>query len=109
VTFIDKSGERLLRAMSKKGAEFVASGMYTKHVLDMVKTAGKGSLSKLLACLFTAFLVSAMIRANCVRVGPEPPKTNAEQHLSPGPNPSSVSTGSNSTNGEGDTPCPQNW
>ena len=41
VTFIDKSGERLLRAISKKGAEFVANGIYTKHVLDMVKTTGK--------------------------------------------------------------------
>jgi anti-anti-sigma regulatory factor len=48
VTFIDKSGERLLRAMSKKGAELVASGLYTKHLLEKVKT-GKRSLSKLLA------------------------------------------------------------
>ena len=33
VTFIDKSGERLLRAMSKKGAQLIASGLYVKHVL----------------------------------------------------------------------------
>ena len=38
VTFIDKSGERLLRAISKKGAQLVASGMYTKHLLERVKT-----------------------------------------------------------------------
>lgn len=37
VMFIDKSGERLLRAMSKKGAEFVASGIYTRHVLERLK------------------------------------------------------------------------
>ena len=37
VTFIDKSGERLLRAISKKGAQFIASGMYTKHVLEKAK------------------------------------------------------------------------
>jgi hypothetical protein len=37
VTFIDKGGERLLRAMSKKGAELVANGMYTKHLLEKVK------------------------------------------------------------------------
>lgn len=41
VTFIDKKGERLLRAISKKGAELIANGIYTKHVIDMVKTAGK--------------------------------------------------------------------
>lgn len=39
VTFIDKSGERLLRAISKKGAQFVANGIYTRHVIDMVKAA----------------------------------------------------------------------
>jgi anti-anti-sigma regulatory factor len=39
VSFIDKAGERLLRAMSKKGAQLVANGMYTKHVLEKVKTA----------------------------------------------------------------------
>jgi len=37
VTFIDKSGERLLRAISKKGAQLIASGMYTKHVLEKAK------------------------------------------------------------------------
>ena len=41
VTFIDNSGERLLRAISKTGADFVAKGIYTKHVVDMVKTTGK--------------------------------------------------------------------
>ena len=39
VSFIDKAGERLLRAMSKKGAQLVANGMYTKHVLEKVKAA----------------------------------------------------------------------
>jgi anti-anti-sigma regulatory factor len=33
ITFIDKSGERLLRAMSKKGAQLIAKGLYVKHVL----------------------------------------------------------------------------
>jgi anti-anti-sigma regulatory factor len=37
VTFIDKSGERLLRAISKKGAQLIATGMYTKHVLEKAK------------------------------------------------------------------------
>jgi anti-anti-sigma regulatory factor len=34
VTFIDKSGERMLRSMSKQGAQFVARDVYIKHVLD---------------------------------------------------------------------------
>ena len=34
VTFIDKKGERLLRAMSKEGAQFLATGIYIKHLLQ---------------------------------------------------------------------------
>jgi anti-anti-sigma regulatory factor len=34
VTSIDKNGERLLRAMSKQGAQFIATGIYIKHVLQ---------------------------------------------------------------------------
>jgi hypothetical protein len=34
VTFIDQRGERLLRAMSKAGAQFIATGVYTKHVVQ---------------------------------------------------------------------------
>ena len=37
VTFIDMSGERLLRAMSKEGAQFIANGLYIKHVLMGLK------------------------------------------------------------------------
>jgi anti-anti-sigma regulatory factor len=34
VTFIDKKGERLLGSMSREGARFIATGIYTKHVLE---------------------------------------------------------------------------
>ena len=37
VTFIDKRGERMLRSMSSKGAQFVASDVYVNHVLDRLK------------------------------------------------------------------------
>ena len=37
VTFIDKSGERMLRSMSKQGAQFVAGDVYVKHVLDRLR------------------------------------------------------------------------
>ena len=38
VTFIDKGGERLLRVMSKQGVQFVADGVYTKHLFEQLKT-----------------------------------------------------------------------
>jgi anti-anti-sigma regulatory factor len=41
VTFIDKSGERMLRCMSNQGAQLVASDVYVKHVLDRLR--GKSS------------------------------------------------------------------
>jgi hypothetical protein len=37
VTFIDKSGERMLRCMSRQGAQLVASDVYVKHVLDRLR------------------------------------------------------------------------
>jgi hypothetical protein len=37
VTFIDKCGERMLRSMSNQGAQFAASDVYLKHVLDRLK------------------------------------------------------------------------
>src|SRR2546429_4980293 len=40
VTFIDKSRERLLCKLAKEGAQFMASGTYTKHILDHLKVLG---------------------------------------------------------------------
>lgn len=37
VTFIDKSGERMLRCMCRQGAQLVASDVYVKHVLDRLQ------------------------------------------------------------------------
>jgi anti-anti-sigma regulatory factor len=37
VTFIDKSGERVLRYMSKQGAQLIARDVYVKHVLDRLR------------------------------------------------------------------------
>lgn len=34
VTFVDLEGERVLAAMMNDGAEFIATGVYTKHVLE---------------------------------------------------------------------------
>jgi anti-anti-sigma regulatory factor len=43
VTFIDKSGERLLRAMCKKGAQLIARGLYVKHVLEQLKSGSNAA------------------------------------------------------------------
>jgi anti-anti-sigma regulatory factor len=43
VAFIDKSGERLLRALSKRGVQLVANGIYTKHLLETVQMASQRS------------------------------------------------------------------
>jgi anti-anti-sigma regulatory factor len=37
VTFIDKSGERMLRSMSKQGAQLVTGDVYIEHVLDRLR------------------------------------------------------------------------
>jgi len=42
VTFIDKCGERLLRMLAGRGAQFTASGMYTKRILEQI-TAKAGT------------------------------------------------------------------
>lgn len=43
ITFIDKSGERLLRFLVNEGAQCIAGNVYVKHVIDRV-AARKGSL-----------------------------------------------------------------
>jgi anti-anti-sigma regulatory factor len=37
VTFIDKSGEKALAALSKAGAELIATGIYTQHVVHNIE------------------------------------------------------------------------
>ena len=43
ITFIDKSGERMLRGMANQGALCVARDVYVKHVLDRLR--GKSAKS----------------------------------------------------------------
>jgi anti-anti-sigma regulatory factor len=51
VTFIDESGEGLLHQMRNEGAEFVATGVDTKDVLENLATGEKRPLRKFLAHL----------------------------------------------------------
>jgi hypothetical protein len=106
VTFIDKAGERLLRAMSKKGAELIASGMYTKHLLEKVKATAKDSPSKFLICFFVAVVVTASVPADCVQAGPAFASTSAKRPLDTGLNANVASfCKSDLINGEGGISC----
>ena len=49
VTFIDESGEKLLSEMRSDGAEFVAAGVETKHLLKNLKGKGERPLRRFIA------------------------------------------------------------
>jgi ABC-type transporter Mla MlaB component len=55
VTFIDRGGQRLLRAMSKEAPQFIATATYIKRVLDQLKPNGTRGLLKLISCWFVKF------------------------------------------------------
>jgi hypothetical protein len=46
VTFIDESGEKLLSEMGSHGAEFIAAGVETKHLLKNLKGKGERPLRR---------------------------------------------------------------
>jgi ABC-type transporter Mla MlaB component len=49
VTFIDKTGDRLLRAMSREGARFTANDLYMKSVIENLKNASRHGLAGMIA------------------------------------------------------------
>jgi hypothetical protein len=51
VTFIDESGEGLLQQMGNEGAEFTASGVDTKDLLENLSSKEKRPLRRFLAHL----------------------------------------------------------
>jgi RND family efflux transporter MFP subunit len=60
VTFIDKSGERLLRLLARNGAQFSASGIYIKHILEQLNARRKPGFSSLLGFLVVLAFVTAL-------------------------------------------------
>jgi outer membrane protein TolC len=67
ITFVDKSGERLLRAMVREGAQCIAGGIYVKHILENLTTKNKGSALNRL----TRFVYAAVEAVFAVRFGVE--------------------------------------
>jgi outer membrane protein TolC len=59
ITFIDKSGERLLRLLVKEGAQCIATGDYINHVLEQLRTKAKGSVFNRVTGFFFAAAVAA--------------------------------------------------
>lgn len=51
VTFIDESGEKLLRQMHGEGVQFIAAGVDTKHVVEHLETADRQPLRMFMAHL----------------------------------------------------------
>ncbi len=48
VSFIDESGEKLLAEMRSAGAEFVATGIDTKHVIENLNCDGERTFRRLI-------------------------------------------------------------
>ena len=78
VTFIDRGAARLLRAMSREGAQFIANGLYTKHVLEGLKISGKRGLSGMIASIFAAILLSVIVFGPPTRIRSEVGNMNAK-------------------------------
>jgi ABC-type transporter Mla MlaB component len=81
VTFIDNSGLRLLRTMSKEGTRFIARGLYTKHVLEHLKAETRRGPFNWMLGLFAAFLASVTACWPSIQVKPKLGEANAEQEF----------------------------
>jgi outer membrane protein TolC/anti-anti-sigma regulatory factor len=55
VTFIDKTGERLLLALRNEGAQFILGGCYVRHIVERLKVPRKRKISNLLAFFLVVF------------------------------------------------------
>lgn len=42
ITSIDRDGEQALLMMIRDGAEFIATGLYTKHLVESLRSASAG-------------------------------------------------------------------
>jgi hypothetical protein len=62
VTFIDEGGEKLLSEMRSSGAEFVAAGVDTKHLLKNLRTKGERSLRRCIAPMVKCYEKSKPIK-----------------------------------------------
>jgi len=62
VTFIDESGEKLLSEMRSAGAEFVAAGVDTKHLLKNLRAKGERPLRRCIAPMLKCYEKSKLTK-----------------------------------------------
>ena len=80
VTSIDKDGRILLRAMSKEGAQLIATSVHIKYVLDQLQPARRRPL-KTISGLFAPLRTVASVLLFWMRAILERTKTNAGKCL----------------------------
>jgi len=108
VTFIDNSGLRFLRSMSKEGTQFIATGIYTKHVLEQLTTGARHSPFIWFLWLFAVFLANFTACSQSRLANPELGKRSERLEFRAYMNQNnrlSTST-SDFADGPGGTPCP---
>ena len=66
VTFIDKTGEGLLRVLRDEGAQFISGGCYVRHIVERLKVRRKRKISSLLAS-FLVVLVLVLFDTGATR------------------------------------------
>ena len=71
VTYVDKGGEELLRALAKEGGQFEAIGIYVHDIVKQLKGKRKAWRAELLVCLLATFLSSADAVSTSAFAGPE--------------------------------------
>ena len=108
VTFIDSSGLRLLRRLSKEGVGFTGTGIYTKHVVEQLKTNTRRGPFNWMLGLFAGFLASVIACSLSTHANPEPHQMNGKQELRAhlNPNNGSITDASDFADGLGGTLCP---
>jgi predicted nucleic acid-binding Zn ribbon protein len=79
VTFVDKGGEKLLRALAKEGVQFEASGIYLRDVVKQLKGQRKARRGELLVCLLVTLLSGAVAVANRISADLNTATTNRNQ------------------------------
>ena len=107
VTCIDNSGLRFLRSMSKEGTRFIATGIYTRHVLEQLKAGTRHAPFIWFLCLFAVCLANLAARLPAVLANPELGKRNPRQEFRarPGENTCLNASAPDFTCGPGGTLC----
>jgi outer membrane protein TolC len=57
VTFIDRTGEGLLRVLHDEGVQFIPGGCYVRHIVEQLKVRRKRKIPNLLASFLVAFVL----------------------------------------------------